>query len=254
MKPTCLVVLSVSLLALEVNAATITFQQGGTPSAAYTHVAFDIRGSGAINNSADLTIGNQPGGVLQIRGLVGFSLSQIPAGSVIDSVTLTLTVNSGAGNISNLGTLDLREIIPAGNPANNITEGGSTWTNWNNAASSPWTTLGGDYSGVLTTAAVIDGNTDNLFTAGEKATFASTASLVAAAQAALNAGLPLELAIISPAAEAGSSSTLVRFGSNTVTDISYRPLLTINYTVPEPSSAALLALGGLSLAFQRRRK
>jgi hypothetical protein len=70
----------------------------------------DIRGlSNQPNTGNVISVGYQSGGVLQIRGILGFDLSGIPAGSTIDSLTLVMTVaDTGAGSVANLGSIDLR--------------------------------------------------------------------------------------------------------------------------------------------------
>ena len=42
--------------------------------------------------------------------------------------------------------------------------------------------------------------------------------------------------------------------SSSSDSVDYRPLLTVNYTVPEPATALLLCLGGSLVASRRRRK
>ena len=68
---------------LPASAATITFQQGVAPTAGYAHLSQDFRGNGAANTGAQTLVGYQSSGVLEIRTVMGFDLSAIPAGSTI---------------------------------------------------------------------------------------------------------------------------------------------------------------------------
>ncbi len=236
-------------------ADTIIFQQGVSPTGTYSHLGQDIRGNGAINTTGDTLVGYQSGGVLQIRTVLAFDLSAIPAGSTFDSITLTLTVNNtGNGTISGLGAIQIREIIPNGVVSNNMVENQVSFSLWKTGSS--WTTAGGDFGGLLSSAPVVDGDSDNAFDNGEKATFASSAAWLSAAQNAFTAGLPLELILISPTAEASTgSSNFARFGSDDATTAGNRPQLTINYTpAPEPSSATLLAFASVALLGRRFRR
>jgi hypothetical protein len=237
------------------SAATVIFQEGVSPTAVYGHLGQDIRGSGAINTASDMLIGYQSGGVLQIRSVLAFDLSSIPAGSTLDSITLTLTVNNtGNGTISGLGAIEIHEIIPNGVAANNMVENQVSFSLWKTGSS--WTTAGGDFGGVLASAVVIDGDADNSFDNGEKATFASSAAWLVAAQSAFDTGQPLELILFSPTAEGTTgASNFARFGSDGAGTAANRPQLTINYTpVPEPSSAALLGFTSVALLTRRLRR
>jgi hypothetical protein len=229
------------------SAATISFQQGVSPSSSYSHLGQDFRGKdNQVNTGNVMSVGYQSGGVLQIRGILGFDLSAIPAGATIDSITLVMTVaETGAGSVTNLGSIELREVIPNGTAANNMVEGQTNWTFWK--TDTAWTTPGGDFGNILASAPV------DSFTNGQTVIFSSSL-LIAAAQASFNAGSPLELILIAPTAEAGSGTHLVRFGSDDNANTSYRPLLTVDYTIPEPSSAGLLSLAVVGIFARRKRR
>lgn len=237
------------------TAATITFQQGVGPTAAYTHLSQDFRGSGTTNNTAQTLVGYQSSGVLQIRTVMGFDLSAIPAGATINSITLMLISDgSQSGTITGVGPINLHEVIPNGIAANNMIEGQVSRTIWQTGQN--WTNTLGDFTATaMSTAVLNNANSNTVLDAGESATFGSSAAFVAAAQSAFNAGLPLEFILIAPTAESTSgSSNFFRFRSNDYTTaLTDRPLLTIDYTIPEPATSVLFSVAaGAALGMRRR--
>jgi MYXO-CTERM domain-containing protein len=237
------------------RADAMSFQQGVSPTGTYANLGQDIRGNAVSNTGADTLVGEQFGGVAQIRTVLGWDLSSLPAGATITGVTLTMTVNNtGSGTVSGLGTIEVHEVVPNGVASNNMVENQVTYASWKTG--SAWTTAGGDFSATtLSSAGVVDSDGQNDFDNGEKATFTSTAAFVTAAQNAFDAGLPLELILLSPTAEAATASNFARFGSDDATTAGNRPLLSVTYSVvPEPASAgwAILAVGA-GLVRRRRR-
>ena len=235
--------------------ATITFQEGVSPSAGYAHVSQDFRGSGTTNNGTQTLVGYQSGGVLEIRTVMGFSLSTIPAGSTINSVSLLLVSDAAhSGTIAGVGAVNLHEVVPNGVAANNMIEGQISRTTWKTGSN--WTNTLGDFTATpMSTAVLNNANANTQLDPGETATFGSTSAFVAAAQASFDTGLPLEFMLIAPTAEATTgASNFFRFRSDDfATTPSERPLLTIDYTVPEPSSAVVAIAGCIVLLARRRR-
>jgi hypothetical protein len=249
-------IVPLSLLGLlPLPAATISFQEGVGPTSGYDHISKDIRSEPASNNGAQTLVGNQPAGVGRIRTLMSFALSAIPAGSTINSISLTLVTDSQnqGGNMAGVGVINLHEIIPGGIAANNMIDG-STWSNWSSTGT--WTTPGGDYDPTaLTSSTLNDANANGRLEYGDTAVFSSTPAFVAAAQAAFDAGLPLEFILIAPTAEAGTSGqNFFRFVSDNHATTNLRPLLAIDYTIPEPSTAAFALLSAALLARRSRRR
>jgi hypothetical protein len=247
---------------LPASAAIVTFQQGISPTNAYAHLGQDFRGSGNINTAAQMLVGNQPaalGGNLQIRTVLGFDLSAIPAGSTINSITLRLVSDgSQSGTIAGVGAINLHEVIPNGVATNNMVEGQVSATLWQTGSN--WTTTLGDFTATPLTAATLNNaNANTVLDTGETATFGTSLAFVNATQAALNAGLPLEMILIAPDAEANNAaSNFFRFRSDDfATTPADRPLLTIDYTapIPEPSFAVagILTVAGL-FGWQRFRQ
>lgn len=240
---------------LPLPAATISFQEGVGPTVGYDHISKDIRSQPASNNGSQTLVGNQPAGVGLIRTLMSFGLSAIPAGSTINGISLTLVTDGQdqGGNMAGVGIVNLHEIIPNGLAANNMIDG-ATWSNW--SATGTWTTAGGDYSPTpLASSTLNDANSNGKLEWGETAVFSSTPAFVAAAQAAFDAGLPLEFILIAPTAEAGTSGqNFFRFVSDNHTTTNLRPLLVIDYTIPEPSTAVFALLSAGLLARRSRRR
>ena len=246
-------------LSVPTSAAIITFQQGISPSGAYAHLGSDIRGGGGnYGTGTQMLVGNQPagsGGNLQIRSVFGFDLSAIPAGSTINSITLRLVADgTQSGNIAGVGPINLHEVIPNASAANNMVEGQVSNTLWQTGSN--WTTPLGDYTAApMSTATLNNANANTVLDAGETATFGTTLSFVAAAQASFDAGLPLEFILIAPTAEANNAaSNFFRFRSDDFSTAGDRPLLSIDYTapVPEPGMAALGLLTAVGFLGWRR--
>ncbi|WAC20147.1 hypothetical protein OVA24_01985 [Luteolibacter sp. SL250] len=168
---------------LSAPAATISFQEGVGPTVGYDHISKDIRSSPATNNGAQTLVGNQPAGVGKIRTLMSFGLSAIPAGSTINSISLTLVTDNQdqGGTMAGVGIVNLHEVIPGGIAANNMTDG-ATWANW--STNDTWTTVdgGGDYSPTaLTSSTLNDASGNGKLEWGETAVFSTTTAFVAAA-------------------------------------------------------------------------
>ena len=255
-------VLAMLLCATPSQAVSITFQQNVSPSPAYLHDANGLfsettfattpGGLGAGGETVMRVGAAQPSQGGFMRGVLGFDLSAIPSGQAITSVSLTLVVDSGdnSSNLASLGPIDLHEIAGLGD---DFIE---TEVNWfNRRAAAPWTTPGGDFNPtVLASVAAFDPTL-----AGAVKTWGTSAAFVAAAQAALDAAVPLQLLLRSPSTEAGltTGEVFARFHSDDSASLALRPFLAIDFEpaaqVPEPSTLVLLALGGLALGPRLRR-
>src|SRR5688572_11446035 len=157
------------------DAAVISYQEG---VGGYTHDATQARENepanvfgalstldiGKITAGADANVTND-----SYRIYLGYDLTGIPAGSVITSVSLALTLKDRGSEHSD--TTNLHRITAAGP----IAESGLNWNRYDNTNN--WATPGGDYDPtVLTSTLATDGPVGTVHTWG------STPAFVAAAQ------------------------------------------------------------------------
>src|SRR5712664_1132256 len=182
--------------------------------------------------------GRRQGG--RTRALLLFDIAgNIPAGSIVNSVSLTLNcIQAPSGGVNS--TFDLDRLLASWGEGNGSDHGGSTagpgqatWNNRFGSSGSPWSTSGGDFSPTASASRSVAGFGSY--------TFASTAGLVADVQAWLN----------SPANDFGwllrseselTGTSIRRFGSRD--SGASAPTLTISYTpIPEPAILSILGLG-----------
>ena len=197
-----------------------------------------------IGNLATMSVGRHSSVSLdKLRSVLGWDLSAIPQGAVITGASLTLTPDSLVGS-PDVGDVELWSLV-TDQP---MVESQVTWNEIRSDLD--WATPGGDdnLGMLLATTPWLTSETDL-----DPRVF-STPALVDAVQDALDQGVPLEMLLRSPAAEAISgSSNFIRWHSDDATTSAYRPLLTITY-IPEPSGAMLLALAALAGLMCRRRR
>jgi PEP-CTERM motif len=192
--------------------------------------------------------GRRQGG--RTRALLLFDISgNVPAGSMINSVTLTLScVQAPSGGVNS--TFDLNRLLASWGEGNGSDHGGSpagagqaTWINRFGSSGSPWSTSGGDFISTASASRSIAGFGSY--------TFSSTAGLVADVQGWLN----------SPASDFGwilrsesevTGTTIRRFGSRD--SGATAPTLTISFTpIPEPATFSILGLGLVVFLGRQRR-
>ena len=211
---------------VSVNApATLTFRQGEN---GYSHAATMIRADNNTWNSGsrDQMLVGKTGS--SMRSLLSFDLGSIPQASTIQSAALDLTTSTTAGTGS-INTLELCKLTatPVEGTGNGTssTDGlgtGATWTLRDGV--NIWTTAGGDFDpAVLSSVPGFSGTQ-----VGVAKSFATSAGFVAAAQAALNSGIPLNLLLRSPLTEASATTNqYIRLASDDAATSSQRPLLTL---------------------------
>lgn len=180
------------------------------------------------------------------RGLLAFDLSAIPAGSIINSVSLTLHEDSA--NTAN-ATVALHTLLESwgegtsnslgnGSPA---TPGDATWLH-RSFNSVLWSTPGGTLNPVASASKVVGGNGNYTW---------SSAAVVADVQAWVN----------NPGSNFGwllkgdeaTLSSAKRFSTREETNAAFRPNLSIDYTpVPAPGVVAL-GLASVGVCVRRAR-
>ncbi len=250
------------------SAEIILFQEDISPEAAYQGTALYIRSNSAYPGD------NKEGGALQIgrtatandfiRSIVGFNLSAIPAGSTINSVTLTVSPrHNDANSLDQSFAINLQRL---GN--DNFAENTVSWYRRDLADGlTDWATPGGDFDSMVLSSITVNPKhwADAHAAAPAPASsvtyvFNSTSDLVAAAQNALDGNGVLNLLMHSPDAEALATGNRVIFqmagddpvinaiSPNRNTIQSQAPLLTIDFTpVPEPSSWILASFAAMGL-------
>ena len=191
---------------------TATLRQGEN---GYSHVATFIRGdntswnSGARDQFLVGRVSSQP-----LRALFSFDLAQLDSTAVIQSASLDLWTISTAG-VGTVGAVQLRSLnaTPVEGTGDGISaaNGAGTGATWlSRTGSVAWTSLGGDFGAtVLSSVAGYDATVPLA-----QKNFVSSASFVSAAQAAVNAGTPLNLLALSPTTEAGASNAYSRINSD----------------------------------------
>lgn len=262
------IMLAASILPL--HAATVAFREGtdiatlGITNYAGTEDTFIQSGANTARNygaSASLYLGKTTAGgnPVESKALLRFDITSL-AGKFdsINSVTLTMTfVTQTPVNTTNIG-LNLYQISGANSgwvegTANGVAEAGSSsWnrmvysgTNW--AGSDGLSTSGTDY-----VATVIDG-TKSISSPGSSGTQYSwtlPSSLIVDWIGGTNTGL------LFASSNWGDmiSGDYFRFASSGYSTASYRPTLTINYTIPEPKTYILFSLGLLIALIIKGRK
>jgi len=209
--------------------ATYTFRQGEN---GYSHTATIIRADNTAWNSGardQVLVGKTS---YNLRTVLSFDLSAIPAGSAVASAQLDLWTSPSAGS-GTVGTLELRPLL--GTPVEGTGDGitatngagtGATWASRTGAttAGNLWTTPGGDFSSTVLSS--VPGFTATA--TGVQKSFASTADFVASVGSALAAGQPLNLMLFSPATEAGAASQFARLSSDDAATVAQRPRLTVS--------------------------
>ncbi len=219
---------STAQMQVAVNAPlTATLRQG---ESGYSHVATFIRGdstswnSGARDQILVGRVNSQP-----LRSLFSFDLAQLDSTAVIQSASLDLWTISTAG-VGTVGAVQLRSLnaTPVEGTGDGIsaTNGAGTGATWlSRTGSVAWTSAGGDFGAtVLSSVAGYDATVPLA-----QKTFVSSASFVSAAQAAVNAGAPLNLLALSPTTESGASNAYSRLCSDDGSTVAQRPRLTLTF-------------------------
>ncbi len=191
-----------------------------------------------------------------LRALVAFDLSAIPAGVLIESAELALTITTPQGSHAN--TVDLHRLLADwGQGLSSAGSGGgggalamtgdATWnTRFFNTPGAAWATAGGDFASAVSAFDFVTGSSG---TAGF-----SSPGLVADVQAWVN-GTASNFGWILVAEDEVTTGAAIRFASREAA--TGKPMLAVSYSVtsvPEPGATAFFAgVGALLLVLWRRR-
>ncbi|MFT4638343.1 MAG: hypothetical protein ACI8T1_001663 [Verrucomicrobiales bacterium] len=211
-----------------------TFQEGVSPAVGYAQDATYIRSSSLDGNFDDdtdleLIVGSTTGDVL--RGLLEFDISEIPASSQIDSVSLELKTHTNTG-------LDQGGV--EGNPTFNvyaygfdIDELSSTWNDPDGDGSETTgdTMAGGTLGDLLTSVSFDVTATEQLIT------FANTPEFQAAVSAALADDGILRLITAKDDESTVGTHEFARFAADSSTTEGDRPALMVTYSASTDPSA-----------------
>lgn len=228
--------------------AAITFQDGlnGYAGTADTWIA---SGVAVTDNTSDETDANYEGntslkveddpsqsdgqGLIRFDSIFGGGPNQIALGSTITSATLSMTTDT-TSNANVPSSPSLHEMLISWDA------GTVTWDTYDTSALGVG---GGMLAGVEYTGTAVDGGGENLAN-GQVGTWDVTSSLQAWSAGGTNNGW----------AFIGNTNNGWDARTSEFATAGSRPLLTIEFTpVPEPTTTALLGLGGLALIFRRRK-
>ncbi len=231
---------SLILTVTPANATVISFQEGVSPSGAYTQDAVYIRSSEADKNQNGDTDREVIVGFTndnnELRGLLEFDVSAIPASDMIDSASLVLRTGGG---LSSLITIKVYEYDF------DIDESTATW----NAPATGDGTVGG-ILGTLLTSATFNPSAGPRSSAD--VTFSDTAQFRTAVSDALAGDGFLRLILARSDNSGSGQQRFARFDDETVTLTGNRPELLVTH-IPEPATMMMLA-AGLPLLLKRRRR
>jgi beta-glucanase (GH16 family)/regulation of enolase protein 1 (concanavalin A-like superfamily) len=212
--------------------ASLTFRQGEN---GYNHAATFLRADSTDWNSGardQMLVGKSSTTTNHLRGVLSFALAGIPENATLTGVSLDLWTHPTQAGTGSVAALDLRQLAAtpvegSGDSGSDAAIGAGTGATWlNRSTTTAWTSPGGDFS--TTVLSTVPGF--NSTTLGVRKIFPSSTAFLAAAQAALSAGDPLNLMLLSPLTESGSTAAFTRLVSDDHPTVNQRPRLTLTWS------------------------
>ncbi|TAE77927.1 MAG: glycosyl hydrolase family protein [Verrucomicrobia bacterium] len=219
--------------------ASLSLRQGEN---SYNHAATFLRSDVTTWNSGardQLVVGKSASSSNFFRSVLSFPLTGVPANATLTAVSLDVWTHPTQAGTSSVAALELRAVAATpvegsgtSSDANNIngTGTGATWLN--RSAATAWTSPGGDFG--PTVLSTLPGF--NAATTAAAKNFPSSSAFLATTQAALAAGQPLNLMLISPLTESGPVAAFTRLASDDHPTVAQRPRLSLIWSVnPAPA-------------------
>lgn len=189
------------------------------------------------------------------RGIMAFDVaSAVPAGSIITSVSVTLTVNRARGSGITIGLFPTladwgeagSDSGPFGGSGTDSQRGDATWIHrfYAPVGGTTWANEGGDFNPVASATKLVSGN--------GAYSWNSNPAMVALVQSWLDAPTGNFGWIVKSTNENGSQNAK-RFATREEPLASARPTMVIEYTIPTPGTAALFGCAGVVACRRRRR-
>lgn len=221
-------------------ADVIAFEEGVSPTSGYTHQLATVRNDAGKDTSPNNTVRALAGTVGDgaLRSIFSFDIAAIPDGATVDSVTFEIYQEDDTGtSVAGAYAVELRTI------SSSFSENTATWANTFGSG----TTLGSETLSTLVMDPEVAATTHH--------TFASSAAFVTAVQDAIDSDSAFNFALVVPAVENQGSRVVMRFGAEDAdTDLDLLvPVLTVNYSVPEPGAIAIIGSGALMMLLRRRK-
>lgn len=243
--------LLLSLFGLAITSGGLTHATSVPLPSAHDNTLYEDPTGSTSNGSGPTFFAGENGGGSTHRGLIAFDFSALPAGAVIQSVSLVLFLTKAQSFPTDVA---LHRVLAAwgegASSAGNRAGGGAasapgdaTWIH-TFYPGSLWSSPGGDFAAIASGSTVVGAQ-------GATYSWASTPAMVADVQGWVDA----------PATNNGwllhgdetQSSTAKAFATREESTASKRPVLNVTYSVvPEPSTLALGVAGAFVLMRRRR--
>jgi len=217
-------------------AVTNCFQEGVSPTSAYTHDAVMIRSrtdnnyaNMNFNSAGSIIIGLAASGNEILRGLFEFDISAIPATSRIGPVSLSLTTLASSPGINDVGAPGAHSVFNVYTHAFDIDEATATWNVPGGGAPA------GGSPGILLSAVGFD-----VEVRGQTVTFSDTAAFRTAVRDALTGDGVLRLIIVNNDESNRGTHDFTRITDNEYASPDSHPELRVSFTPIPPQGNVIM--------------